>query len=167
MLGPPASSQAILSAPFSISQRSVTVPDDAVRDPYLAAFVANSCSAKPMVCAVRGSRRMSGPSMLVAPGRYGASTCPTSLRKSAPSHLDSESSVCAIESDLILPSTADMYASGFSALLKRQIDCTTARIFLADDRLHELGTPIPMSSRLRDFPVRDSVPRFASLLRYY
>src|SRR5918994_6876875 len=108
MLGPPASSQVILSAAFSILQRRVTVPDDAVRAPYLAALVANSCSVRPIVCAVRGSRRMSGPSVLVAPGRYGARTWPTSLRKSAPSHLDSESNVCAIESDLILPSTADM-----------------------------------------------------------
>src|SRR6476661_5278737 len=129
MLGPPASSQVMLRAPFSIPQRSSTVPDDAARAPYLAALVASSCSVRPIVCAVRGSRRMSGPSVLVAPGRYGASTWPTSLRKSAPSHLDSESSVCAIERDLILPSTADIYAPGSSALLKRQIDCTTARIF--------------------------------------
>src|SRR4030042_462500 len=108
MLGPPASTQFRLRAPFSRSQRSTTVPDDAVRAPYLAALVASSCSVRPIVCAVRGSRRMSGPFVLVAPGRYGASTWPTSLRKSAPSHLDSESNVCAIDSDLILPSTADI-----------------------------------------------------------
>src|SRR5688572_25691779 len=108
MLGPPASSQVMLRALPRRSQRSVTVPDDAARAPYLAAFVASSCSVRPMVCAVRGSRRMSGPSVLVEPGRYGASTWPTSLRKSAPSHLDSERSVCAMESDLILPSTADI-----------------------------------------------------------
>src|SRR5262249_38153863 len=90
MLGPPASSQVKLRAPSPTAQRRVTVPDDAARAPYLAALVASSCSAKPIVCAILGSRRTSGPSMLIAPGRYGASTWPTSFRRSAPSHLDSE-----------------------------------------------------------------------------